>query len=57
MTSRFGVSAIPDKESPGTITHNLRTAIVDPDGRLVKIYTGNDWTPEALLNDLRAHAR
>ena len=57
MTSRFGVSAIPDKESPGTITHNLRTAIVDTDGRLVTIYTGNEWTPEALLNDLRAHAR
>jgi protein SCO1/2 len=57
MTSRFGVSALPDKESPGTITHNLRTAIVDTDGRLVKIYTGNDWTPEALMNDLRAHAR
>jgi protein SCO1/2 len=57
MTSRFGVSAVPDKDARGTITHNLRTVIVDTDGRLVKIYTGNDWTPEALLNDLRAHAR
>jgi len=57
MTSRFGVSAMADKEAPGTITHNLRTAIVDTDGRLVKIYTGNEWTPESVLDDLRAHAR
>jgi len=55
MTSRFGVSATPEPDE--TITHNLRTAIIDPDGRLVVFYTGNDWTPEALLNDLRAHAR
>jgi protein SCO1/2 len=36
------------------ITHNLRTAIVDPDGRLVTIYTGNEWTPDQVLADLRA---
>ena len=57
MTSRFGVSTIREKDSADTITHNLRTAIIDADGRLVKIYTGNDWTPEALLNDLRAQIR
>ena len=34
------------------ITHNLRTAIVDADGKLVKIYTGNDWTPDQVLSDL-----
>jgi protein SCO1/2 len=55
LTSRFGVSAIAGEAD--TITHNLRTAIVDPDGRLVTIYSGTDWTPDALLNDLRAHAR
>jgi protein SCO1/2 len=55
LTSRFGVSTIAGEAD--TITHNLRTAIVDPDGRLVTIYSGNEWTPEALLHDLRAHAR
>jgi cytochrome oxidase Cu insertion factor (SCO1/SenC/PrrC family) len=35
------------------ITHNLRTAIVDADGKLAKLYTGNDWTPEQILKDLR----
>ena len=53
LTSRFGVSAIAEKGDVPSIAHNLRTAIVDPKGRLVKIYSGNDWTVDALLNDLR----
>jgi protein SCO1/2 len=57
LTSRFGVSTIQETDPGETITHNLRTAIVDPDGKLVKFYSGNDWTPDALLNDLRVHAR
>lgn len=36
----------------GAIVHNLRTAIVDPQGRLAKIYDGNDWTPDQILRDL-----
>ena len=38
---------------PRDITHNLRTAIVDADGKLVKVYTGNEWTPEQVLADLK----
>ncbi|HYT76385.1 MAG TPA: SCO family protein [Vicinamibacterales bacterium] len=53
MTSRFGVSATPEQDAGQTITHNLRTAIVDRRGRLVTIYSGNDWTVDALLDDLR----
>jgi protein SCO1/2 len=53
LTSRFGVSTIVEKDAPQTITHNLRTAIVDPKGRLVTIHSGNDWTVDALLADLR----
>jgi protein SCO1/2 len=36
------------------ITHNLRTAIIDAGGRLVKIHSGNDWTPADLVADLEA---
>jgi protein SCO1/2 len=57
LTSRFGVSAIADKEAAEIFTHNLRTAIVDPGGHLVKIYSGNDWTPADILHDLRVLAR
>ena len=42
---------------PVDITHNLRTAIVDAEGRLVKVYTGNEWKPEEVVADLKAVAR
>jgi protein SCO1/2 len=53
FTSRFGVSVILEKDDVQSITHNLRTAVIDPRGRLVKIYSGNEWTVDALLSDLR----
>ena len=50
---RFGVLVTRASNDPRDITHNLRTAIVGPDGKLNKIYTGNEWTPEEILNDLK----
>ena len=35
------------------VTHNLRTAIIGPDGVVKKIYTGNEWTPDDILTDLK----
>lgn len=52
FASRFGVSISRDLNDPINIAHNLRTAIVDAEGRLVKVYTGNEWTPDQLLADL-----
>jgi protein SCO1/2 len=57
LTSRFGVSTIEEHDTGETITHNLRTAIVDRRGRLVSIYNGNDWSVADVLNDLRRQAR
>ena len=54
---RFGVSIARAMNDPRDISHTLRTAIVDSDGRLAKVFTGNDWTPEQLLGDLRALGR
>lgn len=51
FAAAFGVNVI--RETDGTITHNLRTAVVGPDGRIVATYSGNDWTAEALAADLR----
>ena len=53
FASRFGVTIARDLTDPKNITHNLRTAIIDPEGRLVKVYTGNEWTPEQVLADLK----
>jgi cytochrome oxidase Cu insertion factor (SCO1/SenC/PrrC family) len=51
--SRFGVSVSRAMNDPRDITHNLRTAIVDRQGNLVQTYTGNEWTPEQVLADVR----
>jgi len=51
---QFGIDAQADPETPSQIVHNLRTMLIGPDGRLVKSYTGNDWTPSDLLADLKA---
>src|SRR5205085_10273657 len=53
FASRFGVQVSRALNDPRDITHNLRTAVVDADGRLVKVYTGNDWTADQVLADLR----
>jgi protein SCO1/2 len=53
FSARFGVSVGRALSDPRDITHNLRTAIVDAEGKLVKVYTGNDWTPEQILDELR----
>jgi protein SCO1/2 len=53
LTSRFGVSAVAGADAAQTITHNLRTAVVDRQGRLLTIHSGNEWTVGELLADLR----
>jgi protein SCO1/2 len=40
-------------ENEEEIVHNLRTALVAPDGTLAKVYTGNEWTPEQAVADMR----
>ena len=53
FASRFGVTISRDMSDPKNIAHNLRTAIIDPDGKLKKTYTGNEWTPDQILADLK----
>ena len=54
FASRFGMAIARAATDPSNITHNLRTAIVDADGKLVKVYTGNDWKPDQVIADLKA---
>jgi protein SCO1/2 len=37
----------------GQIVHALVTALVGPDGKVVKVFRGNDWQPADVLADLR----
>jgi protein SCO1 len=50
--SQLGVYVEHNPADAATITHNLRTAVIDRDGRLVKMHTGNDWTPADIVADL-----
>jgi protein SCO1/2 len=54
FTASFGVTAVPSDESPAVLTHNLSTAVIDADGKLVKIRPDNMWTPAELIADLKA---
>ncbi len=54
FAARFGVSVERAEQNPIDITHNLRTAIIDTEGRVVKVHTGNSWTPADVLADLKA---
>jgi protein SCO1 len=54
FASRFGVQVERAENDPRNITHNLRTAIIGADGKLVKVYTGNDWSPDQILADLKS---
>jgi protein SCO1 len=51
---QFGL--IVEREGPaaGDITHNLRTVVLDAEGRVAAIRTGNDWTPAQLIADIKA---
>jgi len=46
----FGLSY---KQEGEEIIHSLRTAVIAPDGKLYKMYRGNEWKPVEVLNDLR----
>jgi protein SCO1/2 len=44
------------KADGAQVIHSLRTAVVTPEGKLYKIYRGNEWKPSEVLNDLKAAA-
>ncbi|MGE3491715.1 MAG: SCO family protein [Vicinamibacterales bacterium] len=52
LAAEFGVNVI--RESDGTITHNLRTAVVDPRGRIVSIHDSNAWSASSIVDELKA---
>lgn len=42
------------KQEGAQVDHSLRTAVIAPDGKLYKLYRGNEWKPAEVLDDLRA---
>ena len=52
FAAAFGVNVI--READGTITHNLRTAVIDANGRVVSIHDSNSWTVTQLAGELKS---
>jgi protein SCO1/2 len=46
----FGLSY---DEQDGQIVHSLRTALLDPSGKIAAVYNGNDWRPDDVIRDLK----
>ena len=53
FASRFGLAVSRSLTDQRDVTHNLRTVIIDREGRLVKAYTGNEWTPDQIVADIK----
>lgn len=47
----FGLTYIPEK---GEFVHSLQTAIIGPDGKVFKLYSGNGWKTTDVLADIRS---
>lgn len=41
-------------DQKGTIQHNMKTAVIDPSGKLVRVFSGTDWSTEEAARSLRA---
>ena len=46
----FGLTYFPEKDQ---IIHALRTVIVNPDGKVAKIYGGNEWKVDEVVDELK----
>jgi protein SCO1/2 len=54
LTQSFAVFVQPEG---GTISHGLATALIGPDGTVIKIWRGNAWKPSEVIDELRRGAR
>src|ERR1051325_7680629 len=51
----FGLRYYHDTESSDEqVIHSLRTAVIGSDGKLVKLYRGNEWKPAEIVADLKS---
>jgi protein SCO1 len=41
----------------GAVSHNLRTVVLDPQGRIFRQFLGNEWTPRQLADAMQEAAR
>ncbi len=49
IATYFGLQYFTESDQ---IIHSLVTALISPDGKVVKLYTGNEWKPAEIISDL-----
>jgi protein SCO1/2 len=49
----FGLRYETDQNDKTQINHSLRTAVISPEGKVTKVFSGNDWTANDLLRELK----
>ncbi|HVQ38674.1 MAG TPA: SCO family protein [Pyrinomonadaceae bacterium] len=51
----FGLRYYKDTQSgKEAVIHSLRTAIVGPDSKIIKVFRGNDWKPDEVVKELQS---
>lgn len=50
IAEQFG--EIFGRDSNGSISHNLRTAVIDANGKVQRIFVENKWTPDELADEI-----
>jgi protein SCO1/2 len=48
----FGLRYETDEQDKTQINHSLVTAVIGPDGKVRRIFTGGNWTPDQILAEL-----
>jgi protein SCO1/2 len=56
FAAKLGVGLVRTADST-EITHNLRTVLVGRNGKISQIYSGSEWTPAKVLEDIRSALR
>lgn len=54
IADAFGLRYEKDENDKTQINHSLRTIVISPAGNVTKIFPGNEWTNQELLNELEA---
>ncbi len=54
IADAFGLRYEVDQNDKTQFNHSLRTIVISPDGKVTKIFPGNEWSNAELLNELQA---
>ena len=49
----FGLRYEVDENDKTQFNHSLRTAVIGPDGKVTKIFAGNEWTVNDLIREMK----